>query len=232
MKILAVIPARSGSKGLKNKNIKLINGYPLLYYSIKAAQKSKKINKIICSTDSKLISKIAIKYGAEVPFLRPKNISGDLSTDIQLLRHVIKKIRKNFKPDLVVFLRPTSPLRPTNLIDKMILKINKFPNADSIRTVCRSNHNPIKAWKSDKKYILPLVKLKNIKYPNDMPRQKLPDTFVQTGHVDIIRYKTLLNNKFSGNKVLPYIIDHKLFIDIDNINDFKLANKRLKKFKF
>ena len=113
----------------------------------------------------------------------------------------------------------------------MIAKINKYPKASSIRTVCRISHNPIKAWRLAEDFIVPIAKIKNIKYPNDVPRQLLPDTFVQTGHIDIIRYKTLMNNQFSGKKVLPYIIDEKFFIDIDNIKDFKLANKKLKKSK-
>lgn len=113
MKVLAIIPARKGSKGIKNKNIQLLNGHPLIAYSICAAVKSKNINKIICSTDSKKIAKIARKYGAETPFIRPKKYAADFSSDLEVFKHCLNWLKKNenYTPDFIVHLRPTSPIR-------------------------------------------------------------------------------------------------------------------------
>ena len=112
-KILAIIPCRSGSKGVKNKNIRKIFGKPLIYYSIFFALQCKFIDRVIVSTDSKKYKKISENFGAEVPFLRPKNISKDDSLDIDLFKHTINWLKKNenYEPNLIVHLRPTSPLR-------------------------------------------------------------------------------------------------------------------------
>ena len=120
--MIAIIPARSGSKGLKNKNLKLINGIPLVAYPILAAKKAKLIKRIILSTDSKKIAKIGKKYGAEVPFLRPKKLATDNSMAMDAYFYTIEKINKNEKSNIneFVVLSPTSPLRTANDIDKAI----------------------------------------------------------------------------------------------------------------
>ena len=124
-KVIALIPARGGSKSIKKKNIKLLNGKPLIFYTIKAAQKSKLIDRIIVSTDDKKIKKVAIRYGAEVPFMRPKKISGDNVLDYPVMEHAIKKLNLNNKKDnVLVFLRPTMPLRTHRDIDLGIKTVN------------------------------------------------------------------------------------------------------------
>ena len=122
MKIIAIIPARSGSKRVKNKNIKKLMGLPLLVHTIKHSLSSKLIDRTIVSTDSKKYSKIAIKYGAEIPFLRPDKISGDRSTDLECFKHCIEflKEKENYIPDIIVHLRVTYPIRENNIIDKCI----------------------------------------------------------------------------------------------------------------
>ena len=121
MKIISVIPARGGSKGIKNKNIVKINSKPLIYFSIKQSLKTKLIQRTIVSTDSKKIAKISRQYGAEVPFLRPKSISNDAAKDYSFFSHLIKiKKNENYTPDLIVQLRPTQPFRSIKLLQKAI----------------------------------------------------------------------------------------------------------------
>ena len=119
MNILAIVPARGGSKGIPHKNIQELAGKPLIFYTINAAKKSKHIAKIIVTTDSKKIAKISTSYGAEVPFLRPKNISQDGSSTLQAIKHVLREIKNNqsYIPDMILILQPTSPLRTTELIE-------------------------------------------------------------------------------------------------------------------
>ena len=149
MKILAIIPARKGSKGLKNKNIIPLCNHPLIAYSITAAKKSKDITRVICSTNSRNISKIAKKYGAEVPFYRPENLSQDFSSDYSVFRHALKWLEKNenYTPDIVVHLRPTSPLRNLEMIKKGIRILKNNKKIDSIRSVSTPHTTPFKMWK-------------------------------------------------------------------------------------
>lgn len=126
MKIVAIIPARAGSTSIKNKNLIKIKNKPLISFPIIAAKKSKLINRVIVSTDSIRIKKVALKYGAEVPFLRPKKISGFLSKDIEYLKHCIKWLKKEkYFPDLIILLRPTTPFREIRVIDDAIKLIKK-----------------------------------------------------------------------------------------------------------
>ena len=118
-KILAIIPARSSSKSVKNKNIKKINNIPLIGYSINTAKKSKLINKIVVTTDSKKIKELALKFNAEVPFLRPKSIAKDNSRDIEFIKHTLKELkrRENYSPNVIVLLRPTLPFRNPTIVE-------------------------------------------------------------------------------------------------------------------
>ena len=147
-KILAIIPARSGSKSIKDKNIVYYKGKPLIYHTIKAAIKSKLINRVIVSTDSKKYKKISEKFGAEVPFLRPKKFSTDHSLDYDYVLHATKFFfKKKYYPDLIVLLRPTTPNRQISIIDKGIkLFIKNFKKYDSMRSVSEFNQPPQKLF--------------------------------------------------------------------------------------
>ena len=127
IKILGLIPARSGSKRIPRKNIMPLNGKPLIAYTIETAKKSKYINKVLVSTDSKEIASVARRYGAEVSFLRPKSISQDDSTEMQFLEHALEWFLEyeNYEPDLIVLLYPTSPFRKPESIDKAVEEIKK-----------------------------------------------------------------------------------------------------------
>ena len=232
--VLAIIPARSGSRGIKNKNIKLLNGHPLLSYSITAGLNSKIINRVICSTDSMKIANIAKLYGAEVPFIRPKSISKDLSTDFEVFYHAINFLKKKFKycPDYVVNLRPTSPLRKKNSLDIALKKIFKLHKYDSLKTVCLNKKTPYKMWFIEKKKLFPILKIKNLTEAYNLPRQLLPKTYWQTAEIDITKTSTILLKKsMTGKKIFPLLSDEITYVDIDNLKDFEYAEKILKNNK-
>ena len=218
MKIIALIPARSGSKSVPNKNIRKLAGKPLLSYSIKTALDSSLIDRVFVSTDDKKIAKIAKEYGAEVPFLRPRKISGDNSLDIEFHQHALNWLLENEKyiPDLIVNLRPTNPIRKSKTIDRAIQCLIESPDMDSLRSVRLSNHSPYKMWTiSDLGVLKPVTSELNIKEPFNMPRQQLPKCYWQDGYVDVTKYSTVVKKmSTTGNNILPFLIEEES-IDID-----------------
>jgi CMP-N,N'-diacetyllegionaminic acid synthase len=232
MKILAIIPARRGSKGIKDKNIVDLAGYPLIAYSIAAAKSSSKIDRILCTTDSKKIAKIAEEFGAWVPFLRPSELAGDYTPDLPVFLHTMNWLKKNenYIPDIIVHLRPTTPIRFKQDIKKTIEKLIENPSADSLRSVCPAPNTPYKMWVQKGKFLEPLLKIRGVDEPYNMPRQKLPQVFWQTGYIDIIRNKTLTEiNSMTGKKILPYFINSEIVVDIDNKYDLKRAEEVIRR---
>ncbi len=232
MNILAIIPARSGSKGIKNKNIIKIDGHPLISYSIAAAKSCSKIDKIICSTDSKKIAKIAKYYGASVPFLRPKELAQDDTPDLPVFKHAINWLidNENYKPDIIIHLRPTSPIRFVEHIYQAIENIIENPLADSLRAVCVAPNTPYKMWVKNGNFLKPLLTLPGIAEPYNMPRQKLPIVYWQTGYIDIIRFKTIIKlNSMTGKNILPFIIDKSIVVDIDSKYDISRARSIIRR---
>jgi len=223
MKILCIIPARSGSKGIPDKNIRKINGIPLLAYSINQALSSNYANnmKIVVSTDSEEYRKIALSYGAEVPFLRPKEISGDFSTDYECFIHCLDYLSENHKytPDLVIHLRPTQPMRTVKLIDDCINTfLEIMDDYDSLRTIIPCKKSPYKMYKSHSgKEIVPLIETNGL---HNKGRQVLPKTFLHNGYVDIIKPAQILkrNTDISG-KIYGYIMEQQNDLDIDDYDD-------------
>lgn len=232
MNIIAIIPARGGSKGLPNKNIRLLIEHPLIAYSIKAATTSKYITRTIVSTDSPEIAQIAQTYGAEIPFIRPEAIAGDFSTDLEVFQHALNWLaeHENYRPDLVVQLRPTSPVRQVGIIDRCIQKLIDS-TADSLRVVTESPITPYKMWtiEEENKPMTPLLQLDSIDEPYNQPRQKLPKTYWQIGMLDVIRTNIITTqNSMSGKNILPHIVSNEFAVDIDNIESFIKAEKTIK----
>jgi CMP-N,N'-diacetyllegionaminic acid synthase len=227
-KIIVVIPARGGSKSLPNKNILLLGGKPLLYYSVAYALECKAVDKVIVSTDSEHIASVAKECGAETPFLRPSEYSQDNTRDYPVMRHALEffdDIDEFF--DVYVLLRPTSPIRPSGLIERAIKILEKNPTASSVRSVARIKEHPYRAWcKENDGSIRGFVDGVDESY--NIPRQELPDVYFQTGDIEAIRRGTLLNGSISGGNVYPLIIEHHEMVDIDHLNDFKNAEKKLK----
>lgn len=232
MKILCLIPARSGSKGLSNKNIKNMIDRPLLAWSIEQAKQTEYYKRgemrIIVSTDSQKYKDIAIKWGAEVPFLRPKNISQDNSTDLDFIKHALIWLKTNekYSPDIILHLRPTQPCRKKGLIDDCL---NKFIGSeyDSLRTVIPTKKTPYKMYTKNGTELKPLFhSINGILEPYNMGRQYLPKTYLHNGYVDIIKSDLIKNDRLSG-KILAYEMKETDNIDIDTEEDWKVAERIL-----
>lgn len=228
-KILALIPARSGSKSVKHKNIRKINGKPMLAYSIEHAQKSDYINRIIVSTDSAEYAAIAREYGAETPFLRPAEYAGDKSLDLEVFEHALNwlKDEQNYIPDIVVQLRPTYPIRRPEDIDAMIKMLLEDEELDSVRSLGPAQEVAHKMWYMDEGtgHITPI--LKDIKEAYNMPRQALPKIYYQNACIDVVRTATILEkHSMSGNNIAGYKMLHNY--DVDTEEEFERAAKYLK----
>ena len=224
--VLAVIPARGGSKGIPRKNIKLFAGYPLIAYSIAAGLQSELTTRVIVSTDDEEIAEVARKWGAETPFLRPAEFAADNTLDLPVFQHALTwlKEHENYVPDIVLQLRPTSPARPRTLVDDAIRLLMDHPEADSVRGVVPADENPHKMWRVDPKtgLMTGLLKVEGIDEPYNAPRQKLPPVYWQTGHIDAIRPERtfMAGNSMSGKNILPLFLDPEFTIDIDTPFDW------------
>lgn len=234
-KILAIIPARSGSKSVIDKNIRLIDGKPMLAYSIEHALKSEYIGRVIVSTDSEKYAEIAKEYGAEVPFLRPAEYATDTALDIDVFEHALKFLRdkEGYIPELVVQLRPTYPIRNVGDIDAMIEFMQTHPEADSIRCVAPATEIPYKMWLLEDdfaeggrfKKAVPLIS--DIPECYNMPRQQLPKAYYQNACIDIMRSNVILEeHSMSGKNIAAYVMEENF--DIDTEEEFKKAEERLK----
>jgi N-acylneuraminate cytidylyltransferase len=231
--ILAIIPARGGSKTLPRKNIKALRGAPLISYSIVAALQSKTVTRVIVSTDDEEIATIARQWGADVPFLRPVEYAQDMSLDIETFQHALHWLaeHEDYHPDFVAQLRPTSPLRPPDVIDSAVTLLAGDPTADSVRGVVPSGQNPYKMWRIPQvgAPMQPLIDTDFVE-PYNMPRQELPDSYFQTGHIDVIRAPVITEqNSMSGQRILPLIIDPRYTIDIDSMRDWDRAEWMLQR---
>lgn len=229
--MLAIIPARAGSKSIHRKNIKPFGGHPLLAYSVAAGLQAQKVSRVIVSTNNPEIAEIARSYGAEIPFLRPAELAYDDTPDFPVILYVLESLKQNegFTPEIIVQLRPTSPIRPHTCVDDAISLLLDDPEADSVRGVVPSGQNPYKMWRIEKKYLVPLIETEFDEAYN-MPRQKLPQTYWQTGHIDAIKYRTVFDKKsLTGDKILPLIIDPLFTVDIDILFDWERAEWLLTK---
>jgi CMP-N,N'-diacetyllegionaminic acid synthase len=225
-RILAVIPARSGSKGIKDKNIKLLNNKPLLSYTIEAAQRSKIFSEIVVSTDSELYANISKEYGASVPFLRNALLASDTASSWDVVKEVIRWYsdhRQNFKT--VVLLQPTSPLRTAqDIIDSFSLFLEK--KANMIVSVCKADHSPL--WYNILPKDLSLGNFINKEVQN-LPRQELPCYYRINGAIYIIKKKYLMEgNELYSNDSYAYIMPRERSVDIDDNIDLALAEILLK----
>jgi len=229
--VLAIIPARGGSKSIPQKNIRKLAGHPLIAYSIAAGLQSDYVTRTVVSTDSEEIAQMAISYGCEVPFLRPSSLAEDETLDFPVMKHVLDKLAldEDYRPDVLVQLRPTSPLRPRGCVDTAVKTLLAHPDADCVRGVVPSGQNPYKMWRpGEHGEIVPLLQ-NDFKEPYNMPRQKLPKTYWQTGHIDAIRTSTVLKKgSLSGDRIYPVYIDPAYTVDIDTLNDWAWAEWRVR----
>lgn len=226
--VLIIIPARGGSKGTPQKNIKVFAGHPLIAHSITAAHFTRYASKVIVSTDSYEIAEIAKHYGAEVPFLRPPELARDDSRDIEFCQHVLENIGGDY--GYIVILRPTSPIRPHGFVNQGILRLDEVEYADSLRAVTEAPATPYKMWDMRGNRITPLISDPDIKEAYNAPRQTLPQVYWQTGHLDVIRRETIEKGSITGGYVIPQYIEPKYCVDIDTPEDFQRAETVYKQF--
>lgn len=230
---LALIPARGGSKGLPNKNILPLEGHPLIAWSIAAAKASPGIDRVVVTTDSPEIARISKEYGAEVPFLRPAELAGDFTTDLETFQHALNWLedQDGYRPDLVFQLRPTSPVRFLSEIEHCLRLLHEHPDAQSVRTVTPSPITPYKMWFMDgeDQPLRPLLTVEGMAEPFNMPRQKLPKTYWQTGTYDLIRRDVIMEqDSMTGQVILPICIENHMAIDIDDIQSFRKAEELIR----
>lgn len=223
--ILAFIPARGGSERVPGKNVKLLCGKPLIAYTIAAAKKSKRVNRVVVSTDSEEVAAVAMEYGAEVPFLRPKEISGAESTEMQFFEHALDWFLKNenYEPDLIALLYPTSPFRKPETIDRAIEEMLKHPEADSLRSIKLCSEHPYKMWVVEEGLLKPFVKT-GVPNAHTLAYKLLPTVYAQNASIYITKPETIRDKKSpTGDTIIPFIMDEVESVDINSPVDFRLA---------
>ncbi len=226
--VLGIVQARGGSKGLPRKNVRLLRGHPLVAYSIASGLAARTITRLIISTDDEEIADVGQQYGAEVPFRRPTDLAADDTPDYPLFVHALDwlKDHEGYRPQAIVQLRPTTPFRPRGMIDEAVQLVLADSKADCVRGVTTPKQTPYKMWRdSGDGYLLPLMETPFAE-PYNMPRQKLPATYWQTGHIDAIRTTTIREqHSLTGRHVKPIHIELSYCVDIDTPADFELAER-------
>lgn len=229
---LAIIPARGGSKSIPRKNVLDFAGHPLIAYSIAAALQSELVTRVIVSTDDEEIAEVARKYGAETPFMRPAEHAQDNTPDFPVFKHALDWLAENedYKPEIVVQLRPTNPVRPPGMVDAAVQLLIDHPEADSVRGIVPAGQNPHKMWQlNEDGSMRSLLDVEGIAEPYNAPRQILPDIYWQTGHIDAIRVKTIYEkDSLTGDVVWPLYIDVAYTLDIDTSYDWAEAERLMK----
>jgi CMP-N-acetylneuraminic acid synthetase len=227
--ILAIVPARGGSKSLPRKNLIPLGGKPLIAYSIEQARASRSVTRTVVSTDDAEIAEVARTYGAEVPFMRPAEYAQDMSPDIDVFRHALQWLadHEGYRPELVVHLRPTGPVRRVELIDQAIALMLEHPEADALRSVSVPTQTPYKMWSIEGGYLRPLLTLEGVTESYCMPRQSLPEVWWQNGYVDIVRPRIILElGLMCGHTILPFVVDEPI-LEIDYAESLPVVEEAL-----
>lgn len=229
MNVLALIPARSGSKGIPNKNIRIVGGKPLIAWSISHARDAKSVSRVIVSTDDPRYAAIAREYGAETPFIRPPEFSGDMATDLDVFRHALAwlKDHEGYEPELCVHLRPTCPVRQPEMIDAMVQLLAGRSDLDAVRTISPVQHSPYKMWRRGADGLInPLLNLPGIEEPWNEPRQRLPEVWIQNANIDVVRSRVIMEkNSMTGRSIFGY--PDPEFHDIDTLAELERVGLKL-----
>lgn len=233
MHILAVIPARGGSKRIPGKNIKLLAGKPLIAYAIDQAHKSQVITRTIVSTDDRKIARVARELGAEVPFLRPAELAGDKVTDLPVFKHALEWLEENegYRPEIIVHLRPTAPLRTVKHIEEAVRLLLDSPDADAVRSVCPSGQHPLKSWAIDEGMLRPFIPeaVYGIQEAYNWPRQELPKSYIQNGAVDVTRYATITDlDSMTGRRIKAFVMGEEDSVNIDTPLEWAMAEELIR----
>ena len=224
--MIAIIPARSGSKRVKNKNIRLLGNHPLIAYPIEACLRAKEIDRVFVSTNCENIASIARDYGAEVPFMRPDEMATGLSSDDVFLSHFFSLV----ECDQVALVRPTSPLRDPFFIDECIVEFKHACMSrewTGFRTMHQSNHSPYKMFTLDEENTCSgfFTDFRGNKLYTNLPSQIFPAAYIPNGYIDVVK-KKFVKNKCTFGDIIYGKVSPKI-IDIDDEFDFWLANLQL-----
>lgn len=226
MKTIGFIPARSGSKRVQHKNIKALNGHPLIAYTICAAVDSGMFDRVICVTDDETYASVARHYGAEVPILRPSEISGDKSSDIEWVMWILNELNAKDMYEAFSILRPTSPFRKQETIKRACaLFESEGKYADSLRAIEKCKQHPGKMWIKKDKRILPLMPFSNGNVPwHSSQYSALPEIYVQNASLEIAWISTALEKKsIAGDSIIPFLTEGFEGFDINEPQDWILA---------
>jgi CMP-N,N'-diacetyllegionaminic acid synthase len=216
---LALIPARGGSKRIPRKNLTLLGGKPLIAYTIEAALASTRLARTIVSTDDEEIACIAKACGAEVPFLRPRDMAQDHSSVIEAIKHALAVIEQGeIAVDAVVLLQPTSPFRTGRHIDESIARF-EASGADTVTAVCNAREHPYYAWMIKGDRLAPFFSMEK----QMTARKDLPAALMENGSVYVIKRSVIADNSIYGDKIFPYMMDRASSVDIDTPEDLLWA---------
>jgi CMP-N-acetylneuraminic acid synthetase len=228
-RVLALVPARGGSKGIPRKNLQLLAGRPLVAHAVQAGLHARLVTRVVCSTDDREIAEAARLAGAEVPFLRPPELAQDRSEDWPVFIHALDWLEANegWLPDLIVNLRPTSPLRTSEHVDQAI-RLLLHSGADSVKAVCLARQHPHKMWRLTDRYsgaMEPFLTTSfRLERGPDVPRAELEDIYWQNGVVDVTRREVLREQRVMiGKRVAGLVTQPEESIDIDTPLDLQLA---------
>jgi N-acylneuraminate cytidylyltransferase len=224
--VLAVVPARGGSKGIPRKNLALVGGIPLIAHSIRHALAATSITRVIVSTEDDEIAAVARDFGAEVPFMRPRELAEDHVLDHPVFLHALDALRQQegYEPNSVVHLRPTSPFRRVEWIDAVVSALASRPEADSVRSVSRPSQHPYRMFRIDAAgFLQPLMHAEHAT-PYLLRRQDLPPIYYYNCVLDITRPGTIRGQgSMTGARILPFEIPADEIVDVDSPRDLEIA---------
>tara|TARA_B100000035_G_C20985426_1_gene547555 strand:+ start:7 stop:708 length:702 start_codon:yes stop_codon:yes gene_type:complete len=229
MKLLSVIPARGGSKSVEKKNIQLINGFPLIYYTIKEARKVKYITDLIVSTDDKNIAEISQKYGVNVPFIRPEKLAKDDTLSIDVLKHALKEMEriKKIKYDAILMLQPTSPFRKSSHINDSINLFLKSDCDSVVSIVLVNGHHPFRMKRMIGKKIINYI---DQGFEDMRPRQDLPKAYIRNGAIYLSKSNVIRHtNYIVGENCNGLVMETESSLNIDNKLDLEFAKFLMEK---
>jgi CMP-N,N'-diacetyllegionaminic acid synthase len=216
MSVLAIVPARGGSKSVPDKNVLSFRGKPLLVHSVEHGRQARNVDRVLVSTDSPRYREIALAAGAEAPFLRPPELAGDHSSDLEVFTHALDWLERHqgYRPEVCVHLRPTYPTRQVEDVERVVELLQGDPSADSVRSVTLAPHTPYKMWRlAGDGALRPLLEGPPREAYN-LPRQVLPAVYLQNAAVDAVRAAVIRERRsMTGARVLPYVMEEMLDVD-------------------
>ncbi len=224
MSVLAIVPARSGSKSVPHKNLLSFRGKPLLVHSIEHGRAARNVDRVIVSTDSPRYREVALAAGAEAPFLRPVALAGDATTDHEVFAHALAWLERHegYRPELCVHLRPTCPTRRVRDVEEAVELLRADPTADSVRSVTRAPHTPYKMWRLQEGGSLQPLLDSSLHEPYNLPRQLLPTVYLQNAAVDVVRSSVVREQgSMTGRRILAYVMED--LRDVDDWRDLAAA---------